>query len=155
MRRTSSRRGTAARPGPRCGRASGAPWRSSLAARLARQRDLRDDVGGEVLEQLDLPGTPRARLAVEDAEGAERAAARFHERDARVGDEAHVPDREVLAQHVVIARILDDQGLATGYGVLAEGIGQRRLPLRRPRLGQSEAALEELAVGVDERHERD
>src|SRR3954451_22148788 len=129
MRRTSSRRGTAARPGPRCGRASGDTWRRRLAARLARQRDLRDDVGGQILEQFDLPGTPLARLAVEDAQGAERAAARFHERDARVGDDAHVLDREVLAQHVVLARVFDDQRLSTGYGVLAEGIGQRRLPL--------------------------
>ena len=98
---------------------------------------------------------PVARLAVDHAQGPEGVALRVDQRDAGVGDDAHVADGGVVAQHRVLARVVDDQRLAAGDGVLAEGVRQRRLALRRPRLRQPEAALEELAIGVHERDERD
>ena len=48
--------------------------------------------------------------------------------------------------------VVDDQRLAGGDDVLAEGMGERRLASAGPGFGQADAALEELPFGV---HERD
>jgi hypothetical protein len=50
---------------------------------------------------------------------------------------------------------IDVIGLAVGDDVLAEGVRERRATSGGPRLGQAQAALEGLAVCVDERYERD
>src|SRR4051794_14115280 len=130
--------------------------RCSMSPTLAaRERDVGRDGRGEVLEQLDLVGAPVAWLRVDDAQGAEDVAAGLAEWDPRIGDDAHLLHGQVVAQELVLARVVDDQAVAGGHGVLAERVGQRRLALRRPRLGQADAAREDLAVLVDERDERD
>ena len=54
------------------------------------------------------------------------------ERDAGVGDHADVADREVVAQQLVLARVVDEQRFAAGDCVLAEGVCQRCLALGGP-----------------------
>ena len=48
------------------------------------------------------------------------------QRDAGVGDDAHVADGGVVVHDRMLARVVDDQSLAAGDGVLAEGVRQRR-----------------------------
>ena len=98
---------------------------------------------------------PLARAAVDHAQRAERVAAGVDQRDARVGDRAHLLDRRVVLEQRVLARVLDDQRRALRDRVLAEGVRERRLALARRRLLDADRALEELAVLVDQRDERD
>src|SRR4051812_39661092 len=79
---------TPVRPSGRCSTAASLP--ASLG--LVRQMDLRHHGGGEILEQAHLMGAPVARLAVDDAQRAERVALGVDERDPRVRHDAHVVD---------------------------------------------------------------
>ena len=54
----------------------------------------------------------------------------------------------------MLAGVLDDERGAARHHVLAERVRERRLPFARHGLGKAHAALEELAVGVDQRHQR-
>src|SRR3954447_9429771 len=137
---------TPVRPSGRC---------STARSLAAGELDVRRDRGREVLEQLDLMAVPVARLRVDHAQRPEHLAARLAQGDPRVGDDAHLLDSEVVAQQVVLARVLDDEAITRGHGVLAERVRQRRLARGRPWLGQADGALEDLPVGVDQRDERD
>ena len=99
-------------------------------------------------------GRPVPGPAVDHAQRAEGLPVGVDQRDARVGDDPDVADRGVVAQHVVLACVVDHQRLAARDRVLAEGMAQRSAPLGRPRLRQAEAALEELPIGVHQRDER-
>ena len=104
----------------------------------------------------DLVAGPVARLAVDHAQRPERVALGVDQRDAGVGDDAHVADGGVVAQDAgARARRRRRSGSRRGDGVLAEGVRERRLAVRTPMARHAEAALEELAVVVDERDERD
>ena len=76
------------------------------------------------------------------------------QRHAEIGGNAEFEHGWVGADHGMRARIPDDQRLAAGDDMLAEGVAERRLPCARPWLPQSGAALEELPVGIDQRHQR-
>lgn len=117
--------------------------------------DLGQGGGCNVLEQLGVALAPGARFRVDRAEAAEHMTVSVDERDAEVRDHADVLDCRVVAYQRLNARVLDDERLAGGYDVLAEGMRQRRLALRCPRLGETEAALEELTVALDQRDECD
>src|SRR5215212_561720 len=124
-------------------------WRCSTVPSLpSGELDVRGDRGREVLEQLDLMAAPVARLRVDHAQRPEHLASRLAQRDPGVRDDAHLLHGEVVSQQEVLAGVLDDEPVACRDRVLTERVGQRRLALRGPRLGQAHAALEHLAVGV-------
>jgi len=52
-------------------------------------------------------------------------------------------------------RVLQQQRRPARDDVLAEGVGERRLPQEGPGLGQADHALEELPVRLDQREKRD
>ncbi len=114
------------------------------------QFDLGGRGGCKVPEGRDVRFAPPPRFVVDGVEGAKDVTVGGGERDAGVGDDAQVRDRQVVADQRVIAGVLDDQRLARGDNVLAEGVGQGRLPPRGPWLAQPHGSLEDLAVRVHE-----
>ena len=77
------------------------------------------------------------------------------QRDARIGDHRQVAHGEVVGDQGMRARVGDDQRLPASDDVLAERVAQRGLTRRRPVARQAAGALEELAITLDQRHERD
>src|SRR5262245_40594037 len=88
--------------------------------------DFVHDAAGKLLEHRDVFEAPRARLAVDDTEAANRVAVSRYEWDSGVGDDAHFPDRGIEPHERIAARVLDDEGSARRDNVLAEGVRDRR-----------------------------
>ncbi len=69
------------------------------------------------------------------------------ERDPEVGDHPEIANGQIVADQRMGARILDDQRFPQTHDMLAERMGERRLTLRRERLGETNSAFEELPIG--------
>ena len=54
----------------------------------------------------------------------------------------------------VASRVADHEWLAAAHGLGAVAMGERRFARGAPRLGDTDRALEELPVLIDEHHER-
>ena len=115
--------------------------------------DLVGEHGGEVFQHPPVLVVPRPGLVVDHAEGAEDLPRRRPERHAEVGDDAEVLHRAVVAHERVLAGIVHDERRGGCHDVLAERVRERGLA--HGRLGQSEGALEELPMRLDEADERD
>jgi hypothetical protein len=120
----------------------------------AAQANLGHRQRGEILERGHRRGRPLARRVVDDAQRSECGALFGDERDAGIGDDAEIRHAEVLGDDLVLPGIIDDEGPAARHRELAEGMRERRLAPRSPRLGQTDRALEELPIRVDERDQR-
>jgi hypothetical protein len=131
------------------------PVRPLQPDRVDLDRDLGLHGSGQIAEQVDLGFRPCTRLPVDHREGAQNMAPARDQRDPRVRDHADLRDRQVVAHQRVLPRVLDDQPLARLDDVPAEGVRQRRLPPRRPRLRQPAGGREDLPLRLDQRHERD
>lgn len=92
-----------------------------------------------------------ARLAVHDAEGADRQSVGVEHRRARVeADAGGAGDVGVVAEAVVRPRV----GHHHGFVGLQDGVRAERGIARRLRSLDAQPGLEPLAVGVDQRHRR-
>jgi len=108
---------------------------------------------GQLLQQRHLIRLPQVRPVVERAERPQHGAVGADERDAQVGYDAQLPDRQVVGEPRVLPRIADHYRRAVDDDILAERVGQRGLLGAGPRLGEAAAAGEELPVDVDERNQ--
>ena len=117
--------------------------------------DLVHHAPGEFLEHLDIVEAPGARAAVDHAEAANRVAVARDQRDTGIGDDSQFFDGGIELDERVRARILNNQRLARSNDVLAEGVRNGCLSLRRDLLWKADAALEVLSIPVDERYEAD
>ena len=105
----------------------------------------------EAAQRLELPLVQGPRRPIGDGERADRRAFVDLERNAGVeADERIARDERVVGEARVEVRVRNDERRVPHDAVAAE----REIP-GRPRLRDADARLEPLAVGVDERDERD
>ena len=131
---------------------------AGACARLALHRDElpaqlepRDDLVRQDLEHLREQRRQRARHVVDHAERAERVAVAVDQRCACVEADLRLRDDErVVAEAIVGEGVPDDHHLVGPDGVVAE-----RDVARRGFDVESDAGLEPLAVGVEQRQQRD
>jgi len=109
---------------------------------------------GQILEDGQFRRRPAAWLGVDGTERAERTAVGVGQRHPRIRDHAQVGDGQVVAHLGVEPGVREDLRLALDHHVLAERVGQRRLALDAPRLGEADLAGEELPLAVDQRDQR-
>lgn len=76
------------------------------------------------------------------------------ERNALISRNIQIRNGHYLTEERIVPRILDDQRLLPKNHVPAERMRQQRFASIRPRLRQALLALEELAVCIDQRNER-
>ena len=105
------------------------------------------------MERREVLGRPGARPRVEATERTQDVPLGADQGDARIGHHPQLGDGPAVPQQGMRAGIRDQERLARGYDVLAQGIRQRGLPPRGPGLGQAEAACEDLAVRLDQAHQ--
>ena len=117
----------------------------------APQLDLGHRRAREVLEHAVVAAGPLARLVVDRAQRAEPHAVGGGQRHAEVGDDPVFLDRRVVADLRVRARVDDLQRRAGLHDVAAERVRERRLA----QLADADRGLEHLALGGDEREQRD
>jgi hypothetical protein len=107
------------------------------------------------LQQSQLRGRPLARLGVDHTERTEHRPVRRVQRKPRVRDEPEVADGGIVPYPHIGAGVRHHERRVVDDHVPAEGMRQRRMPQRRPRLGQTDLADEGLPVRADQRHQRD
>ena len=95
-------------------------------AQLRAQIDLVHHALGEIAQDAHLVVRPWMRLAVDDAERAERVSAN-RQRDAGVGDDFQIANRRVVAIQGILPRVGNHQRFLQGHRMLAERVTERRL----------------------------
>jgi hypothetical protein len=103
-----------------------------------------------VAEQLELVGAPHAGGEVHDGEGADDVAVGGHEGARGVGGDAELGDGGVILQPFVLARVAHGERVAARHDEAAKRMGEGRFATAVERLRESDGAVDDLTVGIDE-----